>query len=404
MEDPMKRTAPRFVAHILALAVAIPACGDLSDVPAVVVNVDYRPDGQLVVFTSGGVKTYQGVFESEVGSFPIGSGDPYALQYNATHLSDDGRLAAVTDANQNNKTVIYSVPDGAILGSLLPMSPPLSAPFVALSPTASLAYSYTSAGQESPTPTAPQALYRISDGTQLWSVDYMKQTRPVRYCVSFSPDDAPPPVFTSDGTTMFLAFGEHLFVADAASGAMHEIATVHACIGGLTLLPDGSLLVLHGLSEPWGYPGLNGAPVTNPDLPDAALPNSFAIYSQDGTLLREIPPFAGNYYTPATIWGRDSPMFCSPLGDRCALFAQKVDPSLGENIMSSPSFILVWSLDGSLLYTIPAPATGTAAFSPDGSKLAVAFPYSAEVTSSARIYRAEDGTLLAERSYTRGVF
>ena len=400
----MKRIPPRFVAHLLALAVAIPACGDLSDVPAVVANVDYRPNGELVVFTSGGVKTYQGDFEREVGSFPIGTDDPYALQYNATHLSDDGRLTAVTYENQNNKTVLYTVPDGAMLVSLRPAP---SAPFVALSPTGSLAYAYTSAGDSgSPLtpPTTTQALYRASDGTKLWSVDYMRQALPSRYCKTFSPDDAPPPIFTPDEATMFLPFGEHLFAADTISGAIHEIATVHACIGGLTLLPDGSLLVLHGLSEPWGYPGLNGAPVTNPDLPDAALPNSFAIYSQDGTLLREIGPFAGNYYTPATIWGRDSPMFCSPLGDRCAVFAQNVDPSLGENMMSSPSFVLVWSLDGTLLYTIPAPATGTAAFSPDGSKLAVAFTYSAEVTSSARIYRAEDGTLLAERSYTRGVF
>jgi hypothetical protein len=402
MEDPMTKMTPRFIANLLALAVAIPACGDLSDVPAVVVNVDYRPNGELVVFTSGGVKTYQGDFEREVGSFPIGTDDPYALQYNQTHLSDDGRLAAVS---YGDRTVLHSVPDGVLLGSLQP-SP--SAPFVALSPTGSLAYSYTSAGQEGPTPTAPQALYRVSDGAQLWSVDYMQQTRPARYCRSFSPDDAPPPVFSRDEATMFLAFGEHLLVADSASGAMHEIATVHACIGGLTLLPDGSLLVLHGLSEPWGYPGLNGAPVTNPDLPDAALPNSFAVYAQDGTLLREIPPFAGGYYTPATIWGRDSPMFCSPLGDRCAMFAEKVETQTAADgtttIASAQGFVLVWSLDGTLLYRIPAPAPGTAAFSPDGSRLAIAFVYSESPTSSARIYRAEDGTLLAERSYTRGVF
>src|SRR5664279_2456330 len=107
MEDPMKRIPPRFVAHLLALAVAIPACGDLSDVPAVVANVDYRPNGELVVFTSGGVKTYQGDFEREVGSFPFATDDPYALLYQGTHLSDDGRLAAVSSGDQ---TVLYNVP------------------------------------------------------------------------------------------------------------------------------------------------------------------------------------------------------------------------------------------------------------------------------------------------------
>ena len=124
----MTKMTPRFIANLLALAVEIPACGDLSDVPAVVVNVDYRPNGELVVFTSGGVKTYQGDFEREVGSFPIGTDDPYNLQYNATHLSDDGRLAAVSYGQQ---TVLYRIPDGSSIGSLRPT---LSQPFITLSP------------------------------------------------------------------------------------------------------------------------------------------------------------------------------------------------------------------------------------------------------------------------------
>jgi hypothetical protein len=151
---------------------------------------------------------------------------------------------------------------------------------------------------------------------------------------------------------------------------------------------------------------LNGTPFTDPALPDAALPNSFAIYAQDGNLLRQIPPFPG-YYTPATIWAVDSPMYCSPVGDRCAMFAEKPEPyvdAYGVQTMGGPLFVLVWSIDGTLLYTIPAPATGTAAFSPDGSRLAIAFTYSENPSSSARIYRAEDGALLAERTYTMGVF
>ena len=396
----MTKMTPRFIANLLALAVAIPACGDLSDVPAVVVNVDYRPNGELVVFTSGGVKTYQGDFEREVGSFPIGTDDPYNLQYNATHLSDDGRLAAVSYGQQ---TVLYRIPDGSSLGSLRPT---LSQPFITLSPKGEKGYAY---GGYQVTPTGEthiESLYSLSDGSQLWSVDYLQQIRPTTYCHTFS-DETSPPVFTPDGARMFLAFGEHLMTADVSSGAMHEIATVHACIGGLTLLTDGSLLVLHGLSSFWGYPGLNGAPLTNPDLPDAALPNSFAIYAQDGTLVRQIPPFQG-YYTEATTVLRDSPMYCSPLGDRCAMFAEKVETQTAADgtttIASAQGFVLVWSLDGTLLYRIPAPAPGTAAFSPDGSRLAIAFVYSESPTSSARIYRADDGTLLAERSYTRGVF
>jgi hypothetical protein len=133
------------------------------------------------------------------------------------------------------------------------------------------------------------------------------------------------------------------------------------------------------------------------------LPNSFAIYAQDGTPLRQLPSIE-DYYAPAAIWGDDSPMYCSPLGDRCAMFAYKPEFHTQPDDVPSVSntgFVLVWSLDGTLLYTIPASAPGTAAFSPDGSRLAVAFGYPA---SSARIYRAEDGVLLAERSYTKGVF
>ena len=90
------------------------------------------------------------------------------------------------------------------------------------------------------------------------------------------------------------------------------------------------------------------------------------------------------------------------------MFAEKVETQTAADgtttIASAQGFVLVWSLDGTLLYRIPAPAPGTAAFSPDGSRLAIAFVYSESPTSSARIYRADDGTLLAERSYTRGVF
>jgi hypothetical protein len=403
MEDPMTAIPSRSVACLLAWSVALPACGDLSDVPAVVVHVDYRPDGQLVVFTSGGVKTYQGDFDREIGSFPIEGDDPYALQYKGTHLTDDGQAAAVTYGNQNNRTALYRIPDGALLGSLQP-TPPVA--FVALSPQGDLVFAYGDAPRGDSAPRRDsETLYRLADGTALWSVDYVQSFAPAVYCGAAS-GDPPPPVFTPDGTTMFLGFGEHLMTADVASGAMREIATVHACIGGLTLLPDGTLLVLHGLSSHWGYPGLYGAPLTNPDLPDAALPNSFAIYAQDGTLMRQLPPLAG-YYTSATIWATDSPIYCSPVGDRCAVFAEKPEPVTaadGTQMLGGPLFVLVFGLDGTLLYTIPAPATGTAAFSPDGSRLALAFTYSEDPTSSAHIYRADDGTLLAKRTYTRGVF
>jgi hypothetical protein len=400
----MTNATSGIVTSLLALSTLLPACGDLSDVPAVVVNVGYRPNGQLVVFTSGGVKTYQGDFDSEIGSFPLDTDDPYDLQYNGTHLSDDGGLAAVTYDHQNSKTVLYRIPDGAAIG-LLDATPPQ--PSIALSPKGDLAYAYGN-HQDGSTPKDVQALYRLSDGQMMWSVDYVEKVSPNKYCRTLSPQLAPPPVFTADEATAFLAFGEHLMIADVPSGAMREIATVHACIGALTMLPDGTLLVLHGLSSYWGYPGLYGNPLTNPDLPDAALPNSFAIYAQDGTLLRQLPPFEG-YYTEATIHGSDSPVRCSPVGDRCAMFAEKPEPAkldeaTGIASIGGPRVVLVFRLDGTLLYTIDPPATGTLAFSPDGSRLAVAFTYSENPASSARIYRAEDGALLAQRSYTRGVF
>jgi hypothetical protein len=405
----MTSTTSRFSAFAPALLLALPACGDLTDVPAVVVNVDYRPNGDLVVFSSGGVKTYQGDFSREIGSFPIGSGDPYDLQYKGTQLSDDGQVAAVTVESQNNRTSLYRIPDGAPLGSLQPAFH--NQQFVALSPKGDKAFGYAGHQGGDPGSTMMQTLYNLADGSVLWSVDYQQQIQQIRpvYCWTFT-DTPPGPVFAPDGATIFLAFGEHLMAADVASGAMHEIASLKACIGGLTLLPDGTLLVLHGLDgATGGYPGLYGAPLTDPDLPDAALPNSFAIYTQEGVLLRQIPPFAG-YYAPATIWAVDSPIYCSPLGDRCAMFAERPDPPTepnGDGVrgMGGPSFVLVFGLGGTLLYTIPAPAVmPTAAFSPDGSRLAVSFAYSETPASSARIYRAEDGTLLAERTYTMGVF
>jgi hypothetical protein len=402
----MTNATSKFAASLFALSALLPACGDLSDVPAVVVNVGYRPDGQLVVFTSGGVKTYQGDFEKEIGSFPLATDDPYVLQYNGTHLSADGRIAAVTykGLNPNVKTVLYGMPDGATVGTLEPTPPE---PWVTLSPKGDLAYAYGS--DQATEPRNLQSLYNLSDGQVRWSVDYLKQALPNKYCRVLAPGSSSPPVFTPDESTAFLAFGEHLMVADVATGAMHAIATVHACIGALTMLPDGTLLVLHGLSSYWGYPGLYGNPLTNPDLPDAALPNSFAIYAQDGTLVRQIPPFDG-YYTEATTHSMDSPIYCSPVGDRCAMFAEKpeparvVDESTGIQSIGGPRVVLVFRLDGTLLYTIDPPAGGTAAFSPDGSRLAIAFTYSETPASSARIYRAEDGALLAQRSYTRGVF
>jgi hypothetical protein len=400
----MTNATSRTVASLLALSALLPACGDLSDVPAVVENVRYRPDGQLVVFTSGGVKTYQGDFDSEIASFPLEEHDPY-LPETGMGLSSDGQVAAFTYTLQN-KTVLYRIPDGATIGSL-ETTPPQ--PLIQLSPKGNLAYAYGSYRQTEPK--TVQSLYRLSDGQALWSVDYFEQMLPNKYCRIVGPYFAPPPLFTPDESTVFLAFGEHLMIADVPTGTMRELVTVHACIGGMTMLPDGTLLIVNGLSYPGAYPGMYGTPLTDPALPDAALPNSLAIYAEDGTLLRQIPPFEG-YYTNATTNGWDAGVRCSPTGDRCAMFVERpeparVDKETGLQSIGGPSFILVFRLDGTPLYTMDIAGLGDLAFSPDGSRLAAAFHYydfAEGPVSSARIYRAEDGSLLARRSYTRGVF
>jgi sugar lactone lactonase YvrE len=77
----------------------------------------------------------------------------------------------------------------------------------------------------------------------------------------------------------------------------------------------------------------------------------------------------------------------------------------GETATNGPewhgAFLLLWHLDGTLVYSMAWPGDFPAlnlAFSPDGTRLAVA------TTWAARVYNVADGAMLAERKYTNGVF
>jgi WD40 repeat protein len=140
-----------------------------------------------------------------------------------------------------------------------------------------------------------------------------------------------------------------------------------------------------------------------PGLPaDEAQQDSFAIFNPDGTLVRELPAFTG-YLTTGAIWANETPLACSPDGLTCAMSAflpGTVDPQTGYRTIQGDSALLMWRLDGTLIYSIPlqdVPAL-TVAFSPDGSRLTVA------TNGVARVYSVADGTKLAERKYTNGVF
>jgi WD40 repeat protein len=190
---------------------------------------------------------------------------------------------------------------------------------------------------------------------------------------------------------MYIPFLERLVAVDVATGSAHEIASVRACIGALVALPDGSLLVHRGFPRAFNM------------LPsDAAQANSFAIYTTDGTLLREIPAFAG-YETETTIWGDASQVACAPVGDTCAMAGLPSPyPEAASGVHDRT--LLVWRRDGSLLQSISLPLVNGIAFSPDGSRIAVGTNFVEEGYGSARIYSVADGALLAERKYTKGVF
>jgi hypothetical protein len=133
--------------------------------------------------------------------------------------------------------------------------------------------------------------------------------------------------------------------------------------------------------------------------PDEAQDDSFAIYNVDGTLIRELPAFAG-YFSNGTEYGDETPVACSPDASTCALAANQGVWMSGAGPQQTTGVgILLWRLDGTLIQAILQDVpVFTVAFSPDGSRLTVT------TNGVARVYSVADGSKLAERKYTNGVF
>jgi hypothetical protein len=368
-------------ASLLALLLALPACGDLTDVPAYVLDVAYRPDGELVVFTTGGIKVYEGDLSSEKVSIPVDARSIYPV--GGFDLSSNGEIAAITEYAPRPKSILYRIQDGSPLGSF---QPTMDQRQIDLSPNGDKVYAFGSLETES--------LYNLADGSLLWSLSFGQMAQGFEYCKAFS-YPSPSPAYSSDGTTMYVPFFERLVAVDMATGSAHEIARVNACIGAVVALPDGSLLVHRGFSRTFNDS------IAPPN--DAAQENSFAIYTTDGTLVREIPAFAG-YETEATIWGSASQVACAPVGNLCAMFGQPFPIPSADGSVGVTHALLLWSLDGALLWSANVPNVEGISFSPDSSRVAVGSNRGDGGAGSARIYRVADGALLAERSYTKGVF
>ena len=391
----------RSILSLLALLVSFPACGDLTDVSASVVRTAYTPDGQLVVFTSAGIKVYDGDLAAEKTSMRV-EGERVNWEPGSASLSANGQVGSLTYGD--GQTLVYDISRGERLVTIIP-EPATSSLYGTLSPGGDLAFAY-GGGVSVPMPPIdingviittqdlPGVMYRTSDGSRLWAVQYPDPLPSDPYCI-FG-DLSNPPLFAPDGKTLYVPITGRLFSVDTATGVAQLLLNAHACISGMTFLADGSLLVHRGVA---------GSAITfhTTGLPpaDEAQAESFAIYKLDGTLVRELAAFDG-YISNGSIWSSGTPIACSLDGVTCALVTFQ---GTGETASNGPEWqggvLLLWRLDGTLVYSMPwsgdFPALNLA-FSPDGSRLAVA------THAAARVYSVADGAMLAERKYTNGVF
>jgi len=250
---------PTQTLRLLALGFALPAfpaCGDLSDIPIRVTDTRYRPDGTLMVFAQSGSKLYSGDLATEMSSISYeGSDFPGTVD-----LSSDGQVASTIrdygyDYSTNpprrfkdNELWLYGVPDGSILNKIELNHYEGEA---TLAPGADLVFATSTTG-DSLEPVLQDALYRVSDGTQLWTINEVDLYHQIRsspyYCGALSTVFRPRPVFLPDAQTVLVPLMEYVVAMDVATGAARIFANVRACVAWMDLLPDGSLLVLRGLA------------------------------------------------------------------------------------------------------------------------------------------------------------
>ena len=370
----------------LALLLACPACGNLSDVPILAEHVAYTPEGKLVVFTTAATKVYEGDLTMETASIPAAP-DVETWGVASANLSADGLLAAVS---YGGRARIYGIPGGQAVGAIDVAEDSNSTQFSVLSPQGDFLFLWggSTQGPDGQDVRFPGRSYQTSDGTPLWEVhpDFPLGSD---YCSVWNDDN--PPVFAADGETLYVPLTDRVIAVDAKTGTAQIVLHAKACVNGLVVLPDGSLLVHRG----WGRASELRLENTPPS--DAAQDESFAIYSPEGTLLRELPAFAG-YVTPGTWGAAQTPLACAPDGNTCVMYAEQGALDMEHYLQRHGAFLLVFRLDGTLLFPIELDRVArNVTISPDGTRIAVA-------TGGARVYSLTDGTLLGQRDYAKGVF
>jgi hypothetical protein len=358
---------------------AAPACGDLNGF-APVDSIAYAPDGTMVVFLPSGIHLFDALLAIEKKSIPF-DGLPVsgAADEQRYSLSSDGLVAAVAfpapygPAQQQGDTTValFSLPDGERLRTFQlgdAVDPhygtgPLD---LALSPHGELVFARVRHGAED-----RSAVYDAADGTPLWTTDSGLLL----------------PVFSPDGTTLFVHSASQLQALDARTGVVVFAVDMPASLFGLALTADGML-----------------AGVLGP--PDAAVcpepgdcPPSYAFWSRvDGSLLGELPGFpktAGYGTNP----GGFMAFACSPADSVCAVGL--IDFRAGQG----PNAVALWRTDGMPLGTLPGPLlenfANKIAFSFDGQFVALSdYPGQSRVV----VHRVADGGVAGSRRFHWDIF
>jgi WD40 repeat protein len=380
----------RQASSLFALLLAIPACGNLTDANAIVVKTLYTSSGDLAVFTSGGIKVYDGDLAHEKMSVRV-LGERADWEPGSAGLSTDGQVASVTYGD--GQTAVYGLPGGNVLASIVP-EPTESMQSGALSPSGDLLFVYGGRNFSPDTKWSKLQsglMYRTSDGSLLWEIQYPDPLKANEHCFIGGPDNSPR--FAADEKTLYVPYFGTLLAVDTGTGVAQVLLDARACISGMTFLADGSLLIHRGFGRfPYTRDGQ-----TPPA--DTAEDESFAIYNLDGTLVRELPAFPG-YVTDGTWTAAETPLACSSDGQTCAMPVSRGTLSLDTEtyVHRTGGGLLVWRLDGTIVSLIPVTAyPRNVAFSPDGTRLAA-------TEDAARVYDIADGSVVAVRRYSKGLF
>ena len=377
-----RTTIPLAIAALAAATVgALPACGDLKNNTIPIDLISYRPDGSLVLFTTAGISVYDGSLRNEINHIPLDAlAVPPFIGGFTYMLSADGSVAAVAygEAGMNGRVALYRIPEGDLLKTFeLADEPGYD---MSLSPDGKLLCAFYGGNN------FEVRMVDAVSGTQLWT----------------SPVAGHFPVWSSDGTTLFVTNGDPLARADehhsldaldANTGAVKWSTDLHtANISGLALVGNGTSLTGPALGP---YPG----PC---DLPGDCPPFYPFWSSADGTLTRQLPG------VPRTTNVGSNPRgfagFACNATDTCA-FRMAEFTLVPTDPDWQTSFVRLYKTDGTELGRLPmvpdaASSNGSMAISPDGKFITIADDFH----GGAKVFSVDDGTIVASRTFPTETF